>query len=140
MADDDKMHAVALGHTGSSSLSDKQEASPPADSVHMDAAWKFLNQHRDVNGIELVNMDALRRRIDWRIVPLMFGCYTMQFLDKVILNVSRPALACLARTAWLTASAVCRRHGHIQGPASQGQRVFQCGHLFVCWPAVFRGA
>lgn len=25
--------------------------------------------------------------MDWHIVPLMFGCYTMQFLDKVILNV-----------------------------------------------------
>ena len=31
---------------------------------------------------------ALIRRIDYRIVPLMFFCYLMQFLDKVIINVS----------------------------------------------------
>ncbi len=28
----------------------------------------------------------LRRKIDWWIVPIMFCCYTMQFIDKVILN------------------------------------------------------
>ncbi|KAK4662303.1 uncharacterized protein QC763_700800 [Podospora pseudopauciseta] len=54
----------------------------------VDLAWKFLNQHRDnANGTgEYVDLAALRRRIDFRIVPLMFLCYTLQFLDKVILN------------------------------------------------------
>ena len=28
----------------------------------------------------------LRRKIDWCIVPIMFLCYTMQFIDKVLLN------------------------------------------------------
>lgn len=56
----------------------------------VDSAWKFLNQHRDAAAAAdvSVNLDALRRKIDWHIVPLMFLCYTMQFLDKVILNVS----------------------------------------------------
>ncbi|KAK5169976.1 hypothetical protein LTR04_005366 [Oleoguttula sp. CCFEE 6159] len=31
-------------------------------------------------------LKSLRRRIDWRIVPIMFCCYTMQFVDKVLLN------------------------------------------------------
>lgn len=55
----------------------------------VDLAWKFLDQHRDnANGTgEYVDLAALRRRIDFRIVPLMFLCYTLQFLDKVILNV-----------------------------------------------------
>lgn len=59
-----------------------------APSGNVDAAWKYLNDHRDA-GVDTssVDIDALRRKIDWRIVPLMFGCYTMQFLDKVILNV-----------------------------------------------------
>ncbi|OAQ60344.1 allantoate permease [Pochonia chlamydosporia 170] len=52
----------------------------------VDAAWKYLNDHRDVPGVEEVNLGKLRRKIDWRIVPLMFCCYTMQFLDKVIYN------------------------------------------------------
>lgn len=55
----------------------------------IDDAWKFLNEHRDAAGAAAINIDSLRRKIDLHIVPLMFLCYTMQFLDKVILNVSR---------------------------------------------------
>lgn len=55
----------------------------------VDDAWAYLNrQGHDSTEAGSVNIRALRRKIDWRIVPLMFGCYTMQFLDKVILNVS----------------------------------------------------
>ncbi|EFQ25972.1 major facilitator superfamily transporter [Colletotrichum graminicola M1.001] len=58
-----------------------------ASSGNVDAAWKYLNDHRDAgNDTTSVDINALRRKIDWRIVPLMFLCYTMQFLDKVILN------------------------------------------------------
>lgn len=35
-----------------------------------------------------IDLKALRRRIDWKIVPLTFCCYTLQFVDKVLLNVS----------------------------------------------------
>ncbi|KAJ3486072.1 hypothetical protein NLG97_g6685 [Lecanicillium saksenae] len=52
----------------------------------VDAAWSFLNEHRDAPGVDQVNLKSLRTRIDFRIVPLMFLCYTMQFLDKVIYN------------------------------------------------------
>jgi hypothetical protein len=53
----------------------------------IDAAWKYLDDHRDATAVDAVDVKALRRRIDFRIVPLMFLCYTLQFLDKVILNV-----------------------------------------------------
>ncbi|KAG0643144.1 major facilitator superfamily domain-containing protein [Tuber brumale] len=33
-----------------------------------------------------VGEKELVRKIDWRIVPIMFACYTMQFLDKVLIN------------------------------------------------------
>lgn len=33
-------------------------------------------------------LKALRRGITRRIVPMMFGCYAIQFIDKVPLNVS----------------------------------------------------
>ncbi|KAF4925016.1 Thiamine pathway transporter THI73 [Colletotrichum viniferum] len=70
----DLVSSAASGHDDSSSGS-------------VDAAWKFLNDHREAGGdTSSVDIDALRRKIDWHIVPLMFGCYTMQFLDKVILN------------------------------------------------------
>ncbi|KAK1983678.1 major facilitator superfamily transporter [Colletotrichum cereale] len=64
-------------------------ASPDSNAPegNVDAAWKYLNDHRDAgDDTSSVDIDALRRKIDWRIVPLMFLCYTMQFLDKVILN------------------------------------------------------
>lgn len=54
----------------------------------IDDAWKFLNEHRDAAGVAAVNIKSLRLKIDLHIVPIMFLCYTMQFLDKVILNVS----------------------------------------------------
>ena len=50
----------------------------------LDTAWKFLDEHRHLDSD--IDVGALRRKIDWHIVPLMFCCYTMQFLDKVILN------------------------------------------------------
>ena len=37
---------------------------------------------------------ALRRKIDWHIIPIMFCCYTMQFIDKVLLNVRRSIICC----------------------------------------------
>lgn len=63
-----------------------KSASINSDGV--DGAWKFLNAHRDAHeSVDSSVITALRRKIDWRIVPLMFCCYTMQFLDKVIYNV-----------------------------------------------------
>ncbi|KAK7216807.1 hypothetical protein V2G26_004810 [Clonostachys chloroleuca] len=54
----------------------------------VDNAWEFLKNHQDAVGTDtnFVDINALRRKIDWHIVPLMFACYLMQFLDKVILN------------------------------------------------------
>jgi hypothetical protein len=59
----------------------------PTDITNVDDAWNFLNSHAAAN-IETSTIDIkkLRRKIDWHILPLMFLCYTMQFLDKVILN------------------------------------------------------
>lgn len=65
----------------------KDEASNTGSQV--DDAWKFLSENLHAAEREpAVDIDALRRKIDWHIVPLMFFCYTLQFLDKVILNVS----------------------------------------------------
>ena len=76
-------------------VSIKEESQPTTTQTSLengsvDDAWLFLNKHQndDLN-TELVDIRRLRRKVDWRIVPLMFGCYTMLFLDKVILNVSQ---------------------------------------------------
>ncbi|KAK4039472.1 major facilitator superfamily domain-containing protein [Parachaetomium inaequale] len=66
---------------------DVNETTPGGASGELDSAWKYLDAHRDhAEASEPIDLAALRRKIDWHIVPLMFLCYTLQFLDKVILN------------------------------------------------------
>lgn len=57
----------------------------------VDAAWTFLSNHVEANvETSTISLHAVRRKIDWHIVSLMFACYTMQFFDKVILNAWTP--------------------------------------------------
>ncbi|KAJ6256508.1 Sialin [Drechslerella dactyloides] len=52
-----------------------------------DAALAFIQQQRALHSHELrVDDKKLLRKIDFRIVPIMFACYTMQFIDKVNIN------------------------------------------------------
>ena len=90
---DEKAQVVHVHQAAPSSSSSSDQSLPTSFSeaangkTDVDAAWKFLNDHRGTAGVSAVDINALRRKIDWHIVPLMFCCYTMQFLDKVILNV-----------------------------------------------------
>jgi hypothetical protein len=57
-----------------------------------DQAYKFLEDIGVTNEeLAAVDLKALRRKVDWCIVPVMFLCYTMQFIDKVSLNVRPPS-------------------------------------------------
>jgi hypothetical protein len=57
------------------------------DKSNIDEAWTFLNSLANTNlETRIIDIKTLRRKIDWHIIPLLFACYTMQFLDKVILN------------------------------------------------------
>lgn len=57
-------------------------------SKDLDVAFNYIQNANDGgNDFQSVNLATLRRKIDWRIVPIMFLCYTMQFLDKVNINV-----------------------------------------------------
>ncbi|EFR00101.1 allantoate permease [Nannizzia gypsea CBS 118893] len=53
----------------------------PADA---DAAYDFLHQ-QDID-LSSVDEKALLRKIDWMIVPLMWACYNLQYVDKVLIN------------------------------------------------------
>ncbi len=72
-------------------MSDTKEAATVSetsiDPRSVDAAWKYLDDHHATSHVEALDLKALRRKIDWRIVPLAFLCYTMQFIDKVLINV-----------------------------------------------------
>lgn len=63
-----------------------EQSEPPLMVDQRDEAVKYLDNH----GSETSNVDlvALRRKIDWHLLPFMFCCYILQFLDKVMLNVS----------------------------------------------------
>jgi hypothetical protein len=57
-----------------------------------DDALDFLDHHR-AEAQEDRSHDAsftksLRRKIDWRLMPFLCVCYTLNFVDKVLLNVS----------------------------------------------------
>jgi sugar phosphate permease len=52
-----------------------------------DAALAFLrDQHTHVVEFTAEQEKALVRKIDWRIVPLMWCCYFLQYLDKTLIN------------------------------------------------------
>ncbi|KAJ6016662.1 hypothetical protein N7451_000041 [Penicillium sp. IBT 35674x] len=48
-----------------------------------DDAVDYLETHTERVGVDLI---TLRRKIDCRVLPYMFCCYVLQFLDKVMLN------------------------------------------------------
>lgn len=51
-----------------------------------DIVLRFLEENHDASHLDEVNDKDVVRKIDWRVVPLMLLCYTLQFLDKVVLN------------------------------------------------------
>ena len=66
----------------------------------LDQAYYYLEQ-AGTNVTPDIDLKVLRRRIDWKIVPIMFCAYTMQFIDKVLLNVSEPEAPCNSSSAVL---------------------------------------
>ena len=47
-----------------------------------DEALKFLRSEAEVGEGDAISEKRLVRKIDWQIVPLMFCCYFLQYLDK----------------------------------------------------------
>lgn len=73
----------------SSDVPTSPSTSPIAANEDLDVAFKYIKNASDGDvDSSSVNLAALRRKVDWHIVPVMFLCYTMQFLDKVNINVS----------------------------------------------------
>ena len=51
-----------------------------------DAALDFLRGEAVAGEAEAIDERKLLRKIDWMVVPLMFACYLLQYLDKSLLN------------------------------------------------------
>lgn len=53
-----------------------------------DDALDFL-QHEGTTAVRAMTAQdekTLRRKIDWMIMPLMWSCYCLQYLDKTLIN------------------------------------------------------
>ncbi|KAK5096549.1 hypothetical protein LTS08_007422 [Lithohypha guttulata] len=56
------------------------------DVANADAALEFLQQGGDIPPMTAMDERRLKRKIDWRVVPLLFACYILQYLDKTLIN------------------------------------------------------
>jgi hypothetical protein len=56
-------------------------------STSLDKAAVYLHSHYEVPKQVSVDTRTLVRKIDWRIIPLAFMCYAVQFIDKININV-----------------------------------------------------
>lgn len=70
---------------------DAVQADRSDNDSRFDEALDFLKQHKNEAAVSLSRQAsftrALRRRVDLRVIPFLCCCYTLNFLDKVLLNV-----------------------------------------------------
>ncbi|PSK46205.1 hypothetical protein B9Z65_5173 [Elsinoe australis] len=80
----DKEISVGAGPSWSALSEVLQQVSVSADT---DQAYEFLSSVRvSTTQVSAVDLASLRRRVDYRLIPFMWLCYTMCWLDKAILN------------------------------------------------------
>lgn len=73
--------------TQTSKLSTATHDAPGHNDKSLDQAYWLVEETRDVAD-ESATVDLKNLR-DWRLMPMMFCCSTIQFIDKTTLNVSR---------------------------------------------------
>ena len=72
----------------SSPVFDERNLPAPDLERKKDEAYVFLRETRVDTHDSYASIAALRRKVDWRLMPLMSLAYTMTFVDKVLINVS----------------------------------------------------
>lgn len=85
---------------------------------------------------QLLDCDPLvvRSKIDWRIVTIMYSCYTVQFVDKVLLNVSWTHVI-INPVCWLDPRyVVCCSHGYARAAEIGRQKFLECSIRLQCLP------
>lgn len=54
----------------------------------VDDAWAFLESHGAPSHVaNEKDLKAIRRKVDLALLPLLLAAYTLQFIDKALLNV-----------------------------------------------------
>lgn len=72
----------------SMSHSSERSAAAEVPGSGVDKAYEYLKNHEKNASVSPAGLRAIRRKVDVRIVPLLFFTYFLQFLDKVAYNVS----------------------------------------------------
>ena len=83
---DVKGETSSRGTSSSNSHPVRDKGHGPHDQK-LDQAYWYVQDSSNAVEATSAELRRLRRKIDWWIVPIMFACYTMQFIDKVSLNV-----------------------------------------------------
>ncbi|KAI5364729.1 Putative major facilitator superfamily, MFS transporter superfamily [Septoria linicola] len=52
----------------------------------IDEAYEYLQHHADIIGEQNIDIARLRRKVDYRLMPIMYLIFGLQFLDKFLLN------------------------------------------------------
>jgi hypothetical protein len=77
-----------------------------------DEALRFLKDQHDVGEMTPEDEQRLLRKIDWMIMPLMWSCYCLQYLDKTL---GKPGAPRVKRVHILTSpSQLCGSHGPLR--------------------------
>lgn len=71
---------------GDSGFKGNKEGHHTPDAKDLDQAYWYVHEHAAVETAASTDLRRIRKMADWWIVPIMFLCYTMQFIDKVLLN------------------------------------------------------
>jgi hypothetical protein len=92
--------------------------------TRQDDALDFLHQYKNEESVQLSKVasftKALRRKIDWRLMPFLCLSYALNFIDKVLLNVILPRLCIWRRLGVADINLVCENHGDGRtAPSSQ---------------------
>ena len=78
------LHDSSNPEKGSLSGLSEQHRAPYAQDL--DQAYWYVRDHVGVEAASPRGIRRIQTKVDWCIVPIMFLCYTMQFIDKVLLN------------------------------------------------------
>lgn len=103
--------------------------------IGADAALDFLQQRLGEDGAPVeVNEKSLLRKIDFRIVPLMWCCYFLQYLDKVGL----PSSTALRSADNQDSHQLCQCHGSTARHAHNSLAVLLSRLGLLCQLSVLR--
>ncbi|KPI40402.1 Thiamine pathway transporter THI73 [Cyphellophora attinorum] len=80
-------YAKKVAGTGYDSPSSEEvKVAPSIDLKDGDKALEFLRSNTAEGEVGAVDEKSLVRKIDWMIMPLMWACYFLQYLDKTLIN------------------------------------------------------